>query len=158
MPTILRSRYLFGGSNRRHHLAMSTALSMGLAAMAVHNPGVRVLGHWVQMPADWLWFVSAGACYAQEWWAGSDRDEEEKRGRGNGHYYWLPYGRTVKHRNWASHGLVVGTVIRGVYGWWFLPLALAGLSLVAPVLAGHLALALGLGMQVNDLGHWLLDL
>jgi uncharacterized metal-binding protein len=160
MTTILRSRYLVGGSNRKHHLAMSTAISMGLAAMAVHNPVVHVLGHRLQMPADWLWLVSAGACYAQEWWAGSDRDEEEDRLAKNsaGHYYWLPYGLKVKHRNWASHGLVIGTVIRCIYGWWPLMLALWGLWLTFPVLVGWLAMALGLGALANDLGHLLLDL
>jgi uncharacterized metal-binding protein len=89
------------------------------------------------------------ACYAQELFASADRDIEEKRKRPC--WYWLLYGRSVKHRGWASHGLVVGTAIRLAYGWWWWLVPLWGFS-------PPLAMAWCGGALLNDLGHLALDL
>ena len=130
-------RRLFGGSDRPHHLAMSTAAAMPVAALAYHY--------------GWLCLVSSVACLSHEWWATSDRDMEENRKWWWGHWYWLPYGLVVPHRSWASHGLFIGTAIRLAYGWWWL---LWPLWLVYP----PVALAWCGGALVADVAHWLLDL
>jgi len=144
-------RRIFGGSDRRHHLAMSCALSMPLAALTYTNPGVSIAGVFLQMPHDWLWLVASLGCYGQELWATADRDVEPSRKGGLGHLYWLPYGHAIPHRNRLSHGLVIGTVIRLAYGWW--PL-LPVLWVVYP----PLMVAWCVGAFVNDLGHLALDL
>ena len=144
-------RRAFGGSDRPHHMAMATALSMPLAAMAYHNPGLEVIGHWLQMPHAGLWLVASVACVLHEHWSTADRDMEENRRGWWGHIYWLPYGIAIGHRSVWSHGLVVGTVGRLVYGWWFW----------LPVLWWYwpwMAIAWCVGAFIADIGHWLLDL
>jgi uncharacterized metal-binding protein len=82
-----------------------------------------------------------------EGWATADRDIEERRKHPS--WYWLPYGRMVRHRSRWSHG-PLGTLVRLAYGWWWL---LWPLCSIAPEMAG----AFVLGCVVNDAGHLLLD-
>ena len=149
-------RWLYGGSNRRHHLRMSASCAGGLAYLSIINPTATVLGYSLQMPHPGLWLVAAVACYGHEYWAGSDRDVEPSRRPPC--LYWLPYGHLVKHRGMLSHGPLIGTAVRVVYGWW--PV-LGGLWLlwpVSPFWALWLGVAMGIGALVNDIGHLLLDL
>jgi uncharacterized metal-binding protein len=142
-------RWLYGGSNRLHHLRLSSTLSGALATLAPLNPGIELGGYWWQFPHGGLWLAAAIACYSQEWWATADRDIEPSRSWWWGHWYWLPFGG-IRHRNRLSHGLIVGTGIRLVYGWWwFLPV----LWLLSP----WAAVAWCLGALVNDVGHIFLD-
>jgi uncharacterized metal-binding protein len=146
-------RRVFGGSNRPHHLAMSRFIAGALAGVGLFTPAP------VLFPSRSLWVLAAIACYAHEWWATSDRDFTENcKAQGFTYWWWIPYGRAVKHRGLLSHGLVIGTAIRVAYGWWPLLLLLGGLWLTFPVLVAWVAAAMGLGMFVNDLGHLLLDL
>lgn len=156
-------RRLYGGSDRPHHLAIATSASMPVAVMAYYNPGVEVMGLWLQMPHDWLWLVASVACYSHEWWATADRDEQEKRlpktARGWAkrtwsdrliNWYWWQFGK-IPHRSSLSHGLFVGTAIRLAYGWWWL---LWPLWMVYP----PVVVAWCAGALVADLVHLLLDL
>jgi uncharacterized metal-binding protein len=137
MTTPLRA--LYGGTNRPNHLRLSLHLALVSTAWGIYH-----------YPSDWpLWLMSGVACYAQELWATADRDLEENRKRPC--WYWLPYGRKVRHRGWASHGLVVGTVIRLSYGWWWWLVPLWGFS-------PPLAMAWCGGALLNDMGHLALDL
>ena len=146
-------RLVFGGSSRPHHLAMSRFLAGALMGVGLFTPTP------LWFPWRSLWMVAAIACAAQEWWATSDRDLTENcRARGFAYWWWIPYGRAIRHRGVLSHGPVIGTIIRGVYGWWPLLLALALLWPQFPATVGWLALAMGLGALANDLGHLALDL
>jgi hypothetical protein len=137
----------FGGSDRPHHLMMSkycVVPSAVAASLIGQHMGVDSLtGFVMALGASW-------ACLAQEDWASADRDEEEKRKPGNGHYYWLPFGVLVSHRSWISHGLVWGTAIRLTYGF-------VGLPWVLLVIVPPLGIAWIVGAFVNDAGHLLLD-
>jgi len=132
-------RKLYGGTNRPQHLRLSRHL-----ALAILGGG---LFHWPHH-AD-LVIAAAVACICMEGWASSDRDLEENRKPPS--WYWLPYGRMVKHRSLWSHGLLIGTVVRLIYGWWWLlvPLWMASPPLFWAWCGGAL---------VNDLGHLALDL
>ena len=131
-------RLIFGGSNRNGHLRLSAFLSMAIFTVGP------------MLPWSFPWEVAAAGCFAQEWWASSDRDEEEKRKFGNGHVWWLPFGMVLKHRSIWSHGFIIGTIVRLVYGW--LPLLIV-LWLLSPWLLA----AWCLGAIVNDCGHIALD-
>jgi uncharacterized metal-binding protein len=146
-------RRVFGGSSRPHHLAMSRFIAGALAGVGLFTPAPLLF------PWRGLWLVAAGACAAQEYWATSDRDLTENcKAQGFAYWYWIPYGDAIDHRDLLSHGLIVGTVIRALYGWWPLLLALALLWPTFPVAVGWVAVALGAGALANDLGHLLLDL
>jgi hypothetical protein len=152
-------RRIFGGSNRPGHLRLSRFIATAIAILpAVAYPRFVALCHWAGLESHptragfaGLCWVAATACAAHEVWATADRDMEEKRKPGNGHLYWLPYGMALKHRSRLSHGLVIGTIIRLAYGWWWL---LPVLWLLSPwVLAAWCC-----GALVADLAHWALDL
>jgi uncharacterized metal-binding protein len=133
-------RIIFGGSNRSGHLRMSNfAAIFAAAGMAYYTQSFPLAA------------ICAIACLFQERWASADRDLEEKRKGSLGHWYWLPYGKLVRHRAIWSHGLIVGTVIRLLYGYWGIPFML--LWLVPPV-----GMAWCIGALANDVGHLLLDL
>lgn len=160
-------RWLYGGSNRPHHLRMSLTCAIALASLSAKNPGVIAGGYVWQMPHPGLWLVAGGAAYGHELWAGSDRDHEKLRAPKEGgrsslwwlqHSYWLPYDHFVKHRGVLSHGLVVGTIARVTYGWWPVLLGLWMLAGVSPFWAAWLGIAMGIGFFLNDLCHLLLDL
>lgn len=132
-------RGVFGDSNRKGHLRMSSALSGVLVGIALWHTSAFIL-------------IMAAFCLLQEYWATADRDIEERRR--NPSPYWMPYAVRVKHRGRLSHGFILGTLARFVYGYapllalwfstaWSLPLW--------PVIA---ALA---GAWINDLGHLALD-
>jgi uncharacterized metal-binding protein len=132
-------RLIYGGSNRKHHLRMSITVTSAIAVSGYHYH-----------PDLWpLWLTAAAGCFAQEWWATADRDVEPSRKPPN--LYWLPYGCIVKHRGWASHGLIIGTVVRLAYGWW-------PLLWLLWYLLPALAVAWCIGALLNDLGHLALDL
>jgi len=113
-------RLPFGGSDRPHHMRMALAASVATG-----------LYLWSEGWGWWFSLASGVVILAHEYWATADRDIEEKRvdrdGRGTwwGHWYWLRYGKLVGHRAVWSHGLVLGTLCRCVYGWWFVLLPLA---------------------------------
>lgn len=57
-------------------------------------------------------------------------------------WIWLPYRRSMRHRSFLSHGVIVGTLIRIVYllSWLLAALGLVGLlSAIAYVLVGEAA-------------------
>ena len=132
-------RAIYGGTNRPHHLRLSRHI-----ALAILTAG---LFHWPSYPD--LWGTAALACVCMEGWATADRDIEPSRKPPS--WYWLPYGLVLKHRSVWSHGLVIGTVVRLTYGWWWL---LWPLWLVSPPVFW----AWCGGAFLNDLGHLLLDL
>ena len=86
--------------------------------------------------------------------------------------YWLPYAWLIPHRSILSHGVVIGTLIRVVYAfWWLILLYLSylhalwqtGIDIfqhevytyhmpVLSLLAWWLA-----GLIVSDIGHWFYD-
>lgn len=163
-------RRLYGGSNRKHHLRISSHAAAALMALAAVNPGATVLGYWVQMPNPALWIVAGVACYGHECWATADRDEQEKRlpktakgwakrtlAERLDNWYWWAFGY-IPHRNILSHGPIIGTIARVLYGWWPLLLGLGLLWDVSPFWAAWLGVALGVGWLVNDAFHLLLDL
>ena len=130
----------FGDSNRKGHLKMSQLLSGFLVGMAIHD-------------MSWFWAVAAIGCILQEYWATADRDIEDRRKCPCP--YWVPYAKKVKHRALLSHGFILGTMARFIYGYapvlalwfstaWTLPLWPVGAFL--------------LGAFINDLGHSVLDL
>jgi divalent metal cation (Fe/Co/Zn/Cd) transporter len=128
-------RALYGGSNRAQHLRLSRHLSvLILCGGLFHN--------FAWLP---LWMIAALACIAQESWATADRDLYRR------HWYWAPFARIVPHRGLLSHGLVIGTVVRLVYGWWWL---MPALWVIHPAAL----LAWCAGALANDAGHLLLDL
>lgn len=152
-------RRLYGGSNRKHHLRLSAHIAGALMALSATNPGVTVMGLWLQMPHSALWLVAGVACYGHELWATADRDEEEKRKpQGFTHWYWLPYGLALNHRVLLSHGFIVGTIARVLYGWWPALIGLGLLWQVSPFWAAWIGVAIGVGWMANDLGHLALDL
>ena len=132
-------RAIYMGTNRPHHLRLSRHIALAIIAAGLFR--------WPTYPH--LWGTAALACVCQEGWASSDRDLEENRKPPS--WYWLPYGRMVRHRSLWSHGLVIGTVVRLAYGWWWL---LVPLWLVSPPMAW----AWCLGGLANDVRHLLLDL
>ena len=129
-PSLLRR--IFGGSDRPHHLACNFWAAMLFLPVILVTP-------WAAL--------SLMACLAHEGWASPDRDIEERKA--NPYWYWLPYGRMVSHRHWASHGLIIGTVIRFLYGWWFI-------LFLWPVNAA-MVVAWFTGCLVSDIAHWALD-
>ena len=93
-------RLIFGGSSRPHHLAMSRFVAGALAGVGLFTPTP------LWFPWRSLWMVAAIACAAQEWWATSDRDLTENcKARGFAYWWWIPYGRAIRHRGVLSHGL-----------------------------------------------------
>jgi uncharacterized metal-binding protein len=132
-------RKLYGGTNRPHHLRLSRHV-----ALVILTAG---LFHWPHH-AD-LVITAALACICQEGFSSADRDIEENRKPPS--WYWLPYGRMVRHRSVWSHGLIIGTVVRLIYGWWWLlwPLWLVSPPMVWAWCGGALA---------NDVAHLALDL
>jgi len=62
--------------------------------------------------------------------------------------YWWPYSRMFKHRE-SSHWVIIGTVLRVLYGFWWLPL-LCGVNLTD-------LLWLWIGLAVSDALHWIAD-
>ena len=133
-------RGIFGDSNRRGHLRMSKALSMIILGMALWHTSAFAL-------------VMAGFCFLQEYWASADRDIEERRL--NPCPYWMPYAVRVKHRGRLSHGIILGTLARFVYG--YAPVLALWFS-TAWALPSWPVLAALLGAWINDLGHLVLDL
>lgn len=113
-------------------------------------------GYWWQVPHEGLWIVAGATAYLHELWATADRDVELKRKPPC--LYWLSHDHFVKHRGLMSHGLLIGTVARVIYGWWPVLLGLLWLWGVSPFWAAWLGIAIGLGCFVNDLGHLALDL
>jgi uncharacterized metal-binding protein len=137
-------RWIYGNSNRSGHLRMAASL-----ALVTPTAGL-MFAPWI-FPDPSLWLLTPIAIFMHEHWATSDRDVEPSRKGGISHVYWYPYGALIGHRSIWSHGLVVGTAGRLVYGWWFW----------LPVLWWYwpwLAIAWAFGCFVADLGHWLLDL
>jgi uncharacterized metal-binding protein len=154
-------RWIFGGSDRRHHLRMSRVVADALAALGTYyNPKteIAILGFTLhlEMPHGGLWLVAAGFCFAHEVWATADRDVEHKRKRPNP--YWVPYDALVKHRGFFSHGIVIGTIARLAYGWFWLVAPLVYLAMGGSLIAQGLLSAIAVGAIANDLGHWLLDI
>jgi hypothetical protein len=132
----MKLRRLYGGTNRPQHLRLSRHLALALT-----------LGLLFYAPPH-LALVAGLGCICMEGWATADRDLEPRRK--NPSWYWLPYGRMVKHRSRWSHG-PLGTLVRLAYGWWWLLWPVYALE---PTVAG----AFVLGCVVADLGHLALDL
>jgi uncharacterized metal-binding protein len=133
-------RWIFGGTNRPHHLKMCHFLTVAAPLIGWY--------YFPEFGSD-FWILVGGGILLQEHWASADRDIEENRKPPN--LFWLLYGRRVKHRGWASHGLVIGTIIRLGYGFLGLPFCLV---YVDP----EIGVAWCLGALINDIGHLLLDL
>jgi hypothetical protein len=164
-------RRIFGNSNRPGHLRLSRVTAGAIAFLpAVAYPQFTALCQWVGLESHptragfaVLCWVAATACAAHEVWATADQDEQEKRLPKSEvgwqrrtlwdrleNWYWWQFGK-IDHRSRLSHGLIIGTVIRLAYGWWWL---LPVLWLLSPwVLA-----AWCMGTFVADLAHLALDL
>jgi uncharacterized metal-binding protein len=105
-------RWIYGNSNRLGHLRMAASL-----ALVTPTAGL-IFAPWLFTDPS-LWLFTPAAIFMHEHRATSDRDVEPSRKGGISHVYWLPYGWMFEHRSIWSHGLVVGTIGRLIYGWWF---------------------------------------
>jgi len=126
-------RRIYGGSNRPHHLRFNSFVAFWVALAAIAHP---------------LALVAAIGCWSHERWASPDRDVEDDKTYSEP--YWLPYGWAMKHRSFWSHGLIVGTAIRFVYGWWPMLFFLDTFP--------ELIIAWIVGCLISDFAHLLLDL
>jgi len=125
--------------------------------MVYPNPVLSVGSAALQMPHRGLWLLSAAFCIAHEVWATADRDVEPSRRGGLAHLYWWPYGYLVGHRSALSHGPILGTAIRLVYGWGWLVWPLWQWADGGSDLAAAVLLAIVVGALVNDAAHLALD-
>ncbi len=66
-------------------------------------------------------------------------------------FIWYPYQKVIHHRNWVSHGLIVGPLLRIVYFACAVFLLLFGLFKLLDALGS----AINPGGTLGDIGHWL---
>lgn len=132
-------RRIFGNSNRSGHLKMSRVAS-GVAAFTGALLGAS-FNPLLFLPCG---LIAANACLHQEYWASADRDQAETG-------YWGLYDQWFRHRSIWSHGLIIGTVTRLLYGYWGIPFILC--YLIPPT-----GISWVIGAFINDVGHIILDL
>ena len=67
-------------------------------------------------------------------------------------YYWKIYALAIKHRSFISHSPIISTVIRFIYGMWYLVFIWRYI-----VLYWDFFLYIFIGMCIADMGHLMLD-
>lgn len=73
--------------------------------------------------------------------------------------FWLPYQKSIPHRNWKSHAPIVGSMIRlGYLAFWLSPLLLIpGVYESLPAIGWQRAIACFVGVELSAMNHLILD-